>query len=185
MLRYELKAAFSDTYKNSIRSNSLVTAILDISENSHIFKKAHGNMNIKHQLPMRSFFFRFAIDKDISCGSEKRRGKGGRSGAAERENDLLALNKKERRAVRVLDLVSQISRRQSAGDCSNILKHAVFKWLRFSWRLWSRKDRVKDVKNHGCFCETKYSVSAGTDKRLPYARTESVIGLCFLLLTHA
>lgn len=142
-------------------------------------------MNIKHQLPMRSFFFRFAIDKDISCGSEKRRGKGGRSGAAERENDLLALNKKERRAVRVLDLVSQISRRQSAGDCSNILKHAVFKWLRFSWRLWSRKDRVKDVKNHGCFCETKYSVSAGTDKRLPYARTESVIGLCFLLVTHA
>lgn len=64
-------------------------------------------------------------------------------------------------------------------------KTCVFKWLRFSWRLWSRKDRVKDVKNHGCFCETKYPVSAGTDKRLPYARTESVIGLCFLLLTHA
>ena len=59
VLRYELKAAFSDTYKNSIRSNSLVTAILDISENSHIFKKAHGNMNIKHQLPMRSVFFSF------------------------------------------------------------------------------------------------------------------------------
>lgn len=113
VLRYELKAAFSDTYKNSIRSNSLVTAILDISENSHIFKKAHGNMNIKHQLPMWSafFFFRFAIDKDISCGSEKRRGKGGRSGAAERENELLALYKIERRAVRVLDIVSQISRK--------------------------------------------------------------------------
>ena len=69
------------------------------------------------------FFFRFAIDKDISCGSEKRRGKGGRSGAAERENKLLALYKKERRAVRVVDLVSQISRRQRAGDCSDILKH--------------------------------------------------------------
>lgn len=30
-----------------------------------------------------------------------------------------------------------------------------------------------------------YPVSAGTDKRLPYARKESVIGLCFLLLAHA
>ena len=140
-------------------------------------------MNIKHQLPMRSVFFSFCHWQGHIVWVRKAKRQRREIGRGrEREWPLGSVQEREESHS---SLVSQISRRQSAGDCSNILKHAVFKWLRFSWRLWSRKDRVKDVKNHGCFCETKYPVSAGTDKRLPYARTESVIGLCFLLLTHA
>lgn len=141
-------------------------------------------MNIKHQLPMRSvFFFVLPLTRTYRVGQKSEKAKAGdRTRPRDRMSSWLCTRK---RGEPFAFSMSQICRRQSAGDCSNILKHAVFKWLRFSWRLWSRKDRVKDVKNHGCFCETKYPVSAGTDKRLPYARTESVIGLCFLLLTHA
>ena len=197
MLRYELKAAFSDTNKTSIRSNSLVTAILDISENRHIFKKAHGNMNIQHQLPMRSVFFFFVLllTRTYRVGEKSEEAKAGdRARPRERMSSWLCTRKRGAPFAFTISW-ARFPRKRSAGNYANILKHAVFKWRRFSWRLWSRKDRVKDVKNHGCFVKQNievsdawknaYPVSAGTDKRLPYARTESVIGLCFLLLTHA
>lgn len=96
VLRYELKAAFSDTYKNSIRSNSLVTAILDISENSHIFKKAHGNMNIKHQLPMRSvFFFVLPLTRTYRVGQKSEKAKAGdRARPRERMTSWLCTRKR-------------------------------------------------------------------------------------------